>query len=335
MRLFRAELSDPMASDNGSCADLLVPVAHRSEEYSADGRQSIGSILIDAERLRADCVEKVLALQQKKNLRFGEAALRLRYIDAADLQWALAKQHNLPYLDPADGIFSRDLVAAYRPFGAEADGLRAICSELAARFGDASCRMFALVSADRGDGRSYLAANLGLTFAQLNEPTLIIDGDLHRPRLHRMFSLKDRGGLGGLLTGRSGAFETIPQFPRLAVLGAGVLPPHPLELWNGERWGTLLQQFSKQFRNIVVDTPASLHNESKIIVRPLRHAVMVLRQNHTRMTPAKNLVDEFSSAGIQIAGSVFNRPGRTLRDAINALRQHIADRRGTRKPPQA
>lgn len=335
MRVFRAEFSEPMTTDNVSIADTLVATKRRQDEFPADSRQVIGSILVDAARLQADRVPKILALQQKKNLKFGEAALRLRYIGAADLQWALAKQYNLPYLDANDGTFSRDLVAAYRPFSAEADGLRAISSELAARLGDSACRTFAIVSAARGEGRTYLAANLALTFAQLKEPTLLIDGDLHNPRLHRMFNLKDRGGLGGLLAGRHGAFETIPQFPHLAVLAAGMLPPHSMELWNGERWGILLQQFSKQFRNIIVDTPASLHNENKIIARPLGHAVMVLRQDRTRMTSAKNLVDEFSAAGIQIAGSVFNQPGRTLRDRINALRQYIAERRGMRKPPQA
>jgi len=92
-----------------------------------------------------------------------------------------------------------------------------------------------IASAGRGEGRSWLAANLATVFAQMGERVLLIDADLRHPRQHELFNLNNSVGLSALLTGRAGREIVVRIHPklRLFVLPAGLLPPNPQELLVG------------------------------------------------------------------------------------------------------
>ena len=134
--------------------------------------QSIGAILIDARILTVDSAERILKLQKEHNLRFGDAAMQLGLISESDLQLALSQQFDYPYL-PASGekALSDELVAAYQPFSHLVEQLRSIRSQLLLRrFGrEAGKNLLAIVGTARGEGRSFVAANLAVVFSQLGE----------------------------------------------------------------------------------------------------------------------------------------------------------------------
>ena len=143
----------------------------------------VGKLLLEAGKLNAADAERVLHLQQKENLRFGEAAIKLGLINETDLHHALANQFDYAYLTPGDGHFSPDLVAAYQPFSLQVERLRALRGQLMLRWFSIGHKALAITGIHPGDGASYLAANLAVVFSQLGERTLLIDADLRRPRL--------------------------------------------------------------------------------------------------------------------------------------------------------
>ena len=113
-----------------------------------------------------------------------------------------------------------------------------------------------MVSAQRGEGRTYSAAHLAAAFAALGEKTLLIDADFRSPGLHEAFGVPNRDGLAEYLVGAT-TNPACRYNENLALLVAGHAGRNRLELLGGERLKTLLAAASKHFRVIVVDTPAA------------------------------------------------------------------------------
>src|SRR4051812_19054583 len=88
--------------------------------------RSIGAILVDAGRLSVDDAERVLRLQREGNMRFGDAAVKLGLITDADIQLALSRQFDYPYLQRGTSTVSAEVVAAYEPFSAQVESLRTL-----------------------------------------------------------------------------------------------------------------------------------------------------------------------------------------------------------------
>src|ERR1700716_1507918 len=148
-------------------------------------------------------IERVLAAQREKGLRFGEAARALGLATQAEIDLALARQFGLACIEPGATALSEELVAAYEPSGAQAEALRAVRDQLILRWLERKpeSRALAILSAARREGRSFIAANLAIVFSQLGSRTLLIDADLRNARQHRLFGLENRIGLSALLSG--------------------------------------------------------------------------------------------------------------------------------------
>ncbi len=271
----------------------------------------LGAILIDAGKLTLEEAERVLNVQREQGLRFGDAALKLGLITEADLQLALAHQFDYPYLVPGDSEISPDVVAAYQPFSDQVEALRALRSQLTLRwFGvEEGGRALSVVSPSRGEGRSYMAANLAVLFSQLGQRTLLIDADLRSPRQHEFFKLDNRSGLSAVLSGRGDAesIQRVPSFRDLSVLPAGAIPPNPQELLTRPLFQRLLSEMANEFSVIIVDTPArERYADAQAACLATGAALMLVRKDHTRINTVKSFVNELASARIRVLGTVMN-----------------------------
>ncbi len=277
--------------------------------------RSIGAILVDTGRLSLDDAERILHAQKEMGLRFGEAGIRLGLLTLQDIQQALARQYDYPYLVKREhgGEISDELVAAYEPFSHQVEILRGLRSQLMLRWftGEPERKTLAIASPGRGDGRSYLAANLAVVFSQLGEHTLLIDADIRNPRQHELFKLDNRSGLTSILSGRADLddIRRIPSFMDLSVLTAGPQPPNPQELLGRPMFSRLLEEMVREFDVIIIDTPAGdEYADVQTIAVRASGALVVARNNQTSVTAFGNLVKGFTSAGVVVVGSVFNDP---------------------------
>lgn len=291
---------------------MRAAVAMRIAE-TRQGRP-VGAILVDAGQLRPEDIERVLAHQRERNLRFGEAALQLGLISEPDIQFALSRQFDYAYLRPATDrprSPSTELVAAYQPFGAQAEQVRAIRSQLVLRWfnrGEGR-QVLCIVGADRHDGRSYLAANLAVVFSQLGERTLLIDADLRTPRQHRLFDLDNRMGFSTLLAGRSHeeVVVRIPELPNLSVLPSGPTPPNPLELLNRLNLDECLIHARSAYDVVLIDSSAiCLGEDAAMLAVRSGAALAVARCGSTRLEGLGDLVRGLGDAGVRVVGTVMN-----------------------------
>jgi len=281
---------------------MLVPPATRD--------QSIGALLVDSGKLTAAQAEAVLRHAREVGVRFGDAAVALGFVTPIDVQHALALQFDYPYLAPHDRAINKEVVAAFAPFSPAVEALRALRTQLMLRwFGaEAPHKALALVSAQRAEGRSYLAANLAVVFSQLGERTLLIDADLRNPRQHLLFNLNSRSGLSALLSGRGdgGAVQRIPGLVDLSVLPAGAIPPNPQELLGRSGFARLLDELGQRFDVILLDTSAAaLGADFQGVTTVTGGALLVTRRNVTRAGDAL-AVSERVGAGARAVGAVLN-----------------------------
>jgi receptor protein-tyrosine kinase len=273
--------------------------------------RSIGAILLDSGKIRPEDGERILRYAKEKGVRFGDAAIALKLATQDDIQQALARQFDYPYLLPGDSDVSPEVVAAWAPFSQQVEALRALRSQLVLRWftGEPERKSLAVVSPSRGDGRSYLAANLAVVFSQMGERTLLIDADLRNARQHTLFNLPNASGLSTILSERAGleVVQRIPAFADLSVLTAGPMPPNPLELLGRMNFAQTMAGLAHEYDVIIVDTPpAEQGSDYQLVAQKASGALMLARRNRTRVEACTALAEEVAAATATLVGSVLN-----------------------------
>lgn len=281
---------------------------------AATSKESLGAILVNSGKITPADAERVMELQRREGWRFGEGALRLRLINEKDLVQALHRQYDLPQLPSDRGSLGDELVAAHFPNDRRTEQLRVLRTHLLTRWlrNDdlpQDRKVLAVVSPGKAEGRSYVAANLAVLFAQLGERTLLIDGDMRQPAQHRIFNIEDRIGLSTVLAGRADAqsAQPIPGVRNLRVLPAGAPPPNPLELLSRPMLPRLLDEYLNDFDVILVDTPAALpYSDAHAIGFGAGNAIVLARKDHTRIADTARIARDLNTAGTHVVGTVIN-----------------------------
>jgi len=229
------------------------------------------------------------------------------FLPVEDAASVSARRHELRAPPSAGG----ELVMAREPFHPCAEELRALRTQLLIRWDNAGVRprRLAIVSPGAAEGRSYLAANLAVAFAQLGERTLLIDADLRAPRQDRIFGIGDASGLAALLSGRAGreALVPLPDFGALALLPAGPPPHNPQELLSRPALGALLEKLRADFDVVVFDTPAAKpYADAESVAFRAGHALVLARRHRTRLADAAEVVRRLGDSGARVLGTVWN-----------------------------
>lgn len=168
---------------------------------------------------------------------------------------------------------------------------------------------FAVVSANAGEGKTTTLSNLAYVFAQAGYSTLMMDADLRRPRLARYAELKSDVGLSTYLTGSAELKDVVFQtgLDNLYMLPSGPIPTDPSGLIGSHRMDTLMNEVSKRFDIVLIDSPPVLGvSDASLLVSKADASVLVLQP---RKMPVKALLRAKSlieNVGGQIMGLVMN-----------------------------
>lgn len=271
----------------------------------------IGEILRINRKLSPAQVEQILEHQSKWGMRFGDAAVALGHAQRDDVLWALSQQFHYPYAAESTGDHHEELYMANEPFSDDVEMFRDLRSHLLMTvMASPDLRpALAIVSANVGDGKTFIAANLAVAFSQLPGRTLIVDADMRSPRLHKVFGLENNAGLSSILSGRAepNVIRPVSTLPNLYMLPVGTVPPNPLELVQRSAFGRLVQELTAKFDYVLIDTPAAAHgSDARLVASRAGAALMVGRKNATQTKPAQKLVAQLTKSGVQLAGVVLN-----------------------------
>lgn len=273
--------------------------------------RSIGHILVEANSLNADQVERILSYQKSHGTKFGEAAVALGFAKGEDVLWALSQQFHYPYAPGSARQLSDELVLAGKPFSHQAEAFRVLRSQINMRLygSEEPRRALAVVSADSGDGKTFFAANLAVAFSQLGGRTLLVDADMRSPRQHEVFGLDNSSGLSGILSGRAEAnvIRPVADLPSLFVMPVGTLPPNPMELVERPAFGLLMRELATKFDHVIVDTPAAAYGaDYAVIAARCGAAIALARKNSSRVGAVQELVATLGNSPAKLAGVILN-----------------------------
>jgi capsular exopolysaccharide synthesis family protein len=171
-------------------------------------------------------------------------------------------------------------------------------------------RVLLVTSAGPSEGKSTTAWSLARNFAQLGKRTLLIDGDLRNPSLHKVAEVRGEIGLSNLLSGAANINEAVQETddPRLKVVLAGPLPPNPAELLAGSKLISLLTVAAESYDQVVIDGPPVLGlADAPILANAAAGTLMVVESGKTRIQSAQMAVKRLLVARARIIGVVLSK----------------------------
>lgn len=167
-----------------------------------------------------------------------------------------------------------------------------------------------ITSAGMGEGKTVVATNLATTLALAKYRVLLIDADLRRPRLHKVFGLKQEPGLSNLIVGQTPASEAVQKttVPGLSVLTSGTLPPNPSELLESKRFREFMAQLGRYFDWVLIDSPPLLPvTDAMVLAHEVSGVILVVSADATPLQAARTAIEQLDTARARILGAVLNR----------------------------
>jgi capsular exopolysaccharide synthesis family protein len=190
-----------------------------------------------------------------------------------------------------------------------AEAFRALRTNIEISQVDRPLKTILVTSADIGDGKTSVAANLALSIAQTEKEVILLDVDLRRPNVHQFFELANNQGLVDLISGRA-AIGDVLQFKKdrkVALLTSGDTPPNPTELLSSKRMDELLPKLEAAADVVIIDGPPFIVADAMVMAAKVDGVLLVVRPGHTRRSLALGALEQIKLSGAKVVGVVLNR----------------------------
>jgi capsular exopolysaccharide synthesis family protein len=174
---------------------------------------------------------------------------------------------------------------------------------------EGSIRTVLVTSAFAGEGKTTCALNLAVAYADAGYQTLLVEADLRRPSLHRIFGLSGTDGLTTAIIGGTSPYDVLREgnVPNLKCLVAGAIPPNPVELLESHQMAELLQRLRAQFEMVVIDSPPLIPVADSVTLAPRCDGVVVVaRGGSTNRDRLVDAVQQVEKSGGRFLGVLMN-----------------------------
>lgn len=166
-----------------------------------------------------------------------------------------------------------------------------------------------VTSGQPGEGKTTTVVNTAISLAQLGASVLIVDCDLRKPSVHKVFGIDHHKGLSTYLSRDIEVDELITklQIPNLSVLPCGPIPPNPAELISSERMKGLLRVLSERYDHVLIDSPPLIHVTDPVILSSLVDGViLVVHGGKSTRAVTQRARQELAAVGAKVFGVVLN-----------------------------
>jgi succinoglycan biosynthesis transport protein ExoP len=203
-----------------------------------------------------------------------------------------------------------ELVTYRRPKSDISESYRALRTAILLSSSGSPPKVMLITSALPQEGKTTTSINTAVVLAQKGARVLLVDADLRRPSIHKVFNIKPKVGLSTLLTGSSKVENTIthvPQLPNLFLLPAGPPPPHPAELLGSPLMKQFINQWREQYDHVIFDTPPALSVTDSILLSvDMDSVVLVIRSGNTTKAALRRTRELLTQVNAKVLGVVVN-----------------------------
>ncbi len=203
-----------------------------------------------------------------------------------------------------------ELVVAEKPNAAATESIRNLRTNLQFSSVDEVMKTILVTSSVPSDGKSFISANLAISFAQTGKKVLIVDCDLRKGRQHKIFGVSGHMGLSNLLIGEVDSYTnyiTKTGIENLYLMPRGTFPPNPSELLNSKKNSNLINLLKRKFDIVILDSaPLTGLSDSLILSSLVDKVLIVSSVNHTPKTELTNAKKALENVGANVAGIVVN-----------------------------
>jgi len=214
------------------------------------------------------------------------------------------------YQDSGKAAGRVDIAAHEAPQSVFAENLRSIRTSLFLSAADKPPSSILVTSSTEDEGKSTLAVNLAISIAQLGNRAVLVDADLRKPRLHKVFGLEVMKGLSHYLVGEVGLQEIMlpTNIPNLKIIPCGAVPPNPAELLQSNHMMNLLENFKKDDVYVILDSsPVMAVTDPVVLGHRVDGVVLVVWAGHTNRHAARLSAQLLIKGNIRLLGVVLQR----------------------------
>lgn len=210
--------------------------------------------------------------------------------------------------------------AGYSTLGGYEESIRTLRNSILLTNFDRNLRSLLVTSAQPAEGKSTVAAHFALTHAMQGGKTLLIDGDMRRPSVHRRFNIENNGGLGAYLQGKAELEQLIqesPLCPQLEILTAGAPSRRPDD-WIRGRMDEIVEGLLEKYQFIVLDAPPLLRFAEPLEMAMAVDGVMVVtRAGSTSRKQVANVLDLLGRLRANVLGVVLNQVNKSMSESYS------------------
>jgi non-specific protein-tyrosine kinase len=196
------------------------------------------------------------------------------------------------------------------PRSSATEAIRLLRANLEFSFAGHAVKSVTITSANSGEGKSTVSANLAVVMAQAGLSTVLIDADLRKPTQHKIFGVANDVGLTTLLTHPEQQWRANSHrvaTANLILMPCGPIPPNPSDLLSLDRFPQLLNELSQETDIIIVDTPPVLAVADPLVVaRKTDACLLITRSGTTRLEAVRKVVESFRHGNVHLLGVVVN-----------------------------
>lgn len=214
-----------------------------------------------------------------------------------------------PKPGPGEALPCPELLVHDHPNSPLAEAARGIRTNLIFMSPDHPYRCLLVTSAGPGDGKTTVASSIAVAMAQASQRVLLMDCDLRRPRLHRVYERLNDVGVTSITMDLASLDKTslATKVPNLDLLPAGPMVPNPAEFFHSAAFAALLTELKTRYDRIVIDSPpASIVSDGPILSTQVDGTVFVVRASKTLRETARKAMRSLRDVSGQVVGVVLN-----------------------------
>lgn len=205
---------------------------------------------------------------------------------------------------------AEDLITVIAPKSPPAEAYRTLRSNINFSLLDQPARRFLVTSAGAGEGKSATAANLAVVFAQAGQSVLLVDTDLRRPSLHRLFHCESTRGLTNILVGESTIDDVVQDthVEGLRLVASGPLPPNPAEMLDSAAMQRLIDELANHADVVIFDSPpAIVLTDAVILSSKIDRTILVAEAGQVTREAFGEAIRLITNARGNILGVILNK----------------------------